>query len=262
MSTLEGIGAQITGEQKKFHGKKVDHFFKYFSDDKDVIDGIFQNHVIRFTQPRALNDPLKFSPTIRFRDIKNSYCDYELGGIPLPSIESFWRVQIVESQVNQFGILSLTKIPDSFDMWSQYSNGHKGFVIQFKPDFNRYSDMKSKDGQIYTVEEVTYVQDYHIDLDEMVDQSGLLRVDVLIRELFFKKTLRWQHENEYRMVRPFSDHPDYSPSATYHTYSDPRIYLFPFDPKAIASVIVGASMSQDNKLKILKFGFLFLSIRG
>ena len=34
-------------------------FFKYCSDDGRVIEGIFEKHKIRFTQPYALNDPLE-----------------------------------------------------------------------------------------------------------------------------------------------------------------------------------------------------------
>ena len=68
MNDSEDIGLEIIRSQQRFDTSKIDSYFKYFSDDENVFDGIFTHHVIRFTQPRALNYPLEFSPTIRFHD--------------------------------------------------------------------------------------------------------------------------------------------------------------------------------------------------
>jgi hypothetical protein len=114
------IDDDIRVELEKLRDEYIDHefgsFFKYCSDSEKVIEGVFRNHKIRFTQPRALNDPLEFNPTILFTNTSPNYQVYELDGIKLPSIELFMRVQIIESQINNYGILSLAKIPDSFDM--------------------------------------------------------------------------------------------------------------------------------------------------
>lgn len=53
----------IAEEQERWNSTKLDSYFKYLSDDSRVIKGIFEDQKIRFTQPRALNDPLEFSPT-------------------------------------------------------------------------------------------------------------------------------------------------------------------------------------------------------
>ena len=116
MSDSRSIRFEIDESQRIFHEGQIDSFFKYCSDDSEVLDGIFKNHVLRFTQPRSLNDPLEFYPSIRFHDNKNNYQNYELDGFLLPSIEFFHRVQMIESQINTYGILSLSKIPDSFSM--------------------------------------------------------------------------------------------------------------------------------------------------
>ena len=113
-------------------------YFKYCSDDPRVINGIFRDHKIRFTQPAALNDPLEFDPIIRFENNGANYNWFSLNGIPLPSEESRLRHRLIEQQINAFGVLSLTKNPDSFDMWSRYANGHKGFLIEFKSDLNKH----------------------------------------------------------------------------------------------------------------------------
>ncbi len=114
-------------------------------------------------------------------------------------------------------------------MWSQYSNGHKGFIIEFKPDFNSYSGMTSNSSKIYEVKKVIYVDDYEINLDDIADKTGFISLEALNNELFFKKTSRWKHENEYHMVRPLSDNPNYHPPKTNLAYLDLNVYLFPFE---------------------------------
>ncbi len=251
MENTEDIRQYIAREQERFASREFDSYFKYFSDHDKVREGIFKYQSIRFTQPRAFNDPLEFSPTLRFHDNKSNYQFYDLDGIIFPSVEFFHRVQIIESQINAYGILSLTKIPDSFDMWSQYANGHRGFVIEFKDDFYRHPLMKSKAGAEYPVRKVEYVEDYAIYLEDLVDANKEIPIEVLHNELFFKKTSRWEHEDEYRMVRPLADSPDYQPQKTGYVYTDVNVYLFPFDWDCVSSIILGADMSIKNKREII-----------
>ena len=251
MNDSEDIGLEIIQGQERFDSSKIDSYFKYISDDENVFEGIFTRHVIRFTQPRMLNDPLESSPIIRFHDNKINYQNYELDGVLLPNVALFSRVQLIESQINYYGILSLTKNPFSFNMWSQYAKGHKGFIIEFKPDFNFSPSMKSKSGNVYEVRKIEYVDEYSICLDDIVDKNGFIPVKVLHDELYFKKTARWKYENEYRMIRPFSDYPDYQQPETNYAYTDTKVYLFPFDFDSVASIILGASMSQEHKIRIM-----------
>ena len=246
----EDIKNKITLQLKQIASREYSTYFKYFSDKDDVFKSIFINQEIRFTQPRAFNDPLEFSPTMRFHDDKSNYQFYDFNGTRFPSVELFYRVQIIESQINSYGILSLTKVPDSFDMWSQYANGHRGFVIEFKADFYRHKLMKSKSGEEYPVKEVNYVDDYTVNLENLVDKNREIPIKVLHNELFFKKTARWKHEHEYRMVRPLSDLPAYQSPKTNYPYTDVNPYLFPFDWDCISSIILGASMSQEKKSQI------------
>lgn len=249
MPSTDEIRADLERVRDEY-SKIFDSYFKYCSDDKQVINSIFKDQKIRFSQPRVLNDPLEFNPTMRFKNIPARYQQYDLKGIRLPSVEFFFRVQLIESQINKYGILSLTKIPDSFDMWSRYSNGHRGFVIEFKEDFGRNPCMKSKSDAEYSVRKVEYVEDYTINVEEIVDQNNQIPIQVLLDELFFKKTSRWSYENEYRMVRPLSDSSIYNPPKSKYSYLDLTIYLFSFDWQCVSSIILGANMSKENKNEI------------
>jgi hypothetical protein len=247
MLTTEDIKKELAQQVEQYADGRFDSFFKYCSDTARVIDSIFNDQKIRFTQPRALNDPLESNPMMQFDDPKTRYKVYYFNGTYMPSIETFFRVQVIESQINAYGILSLTKIPNSFTMWSQYANGHRGFVLELKNDFGHNASMKPKAGDEYPVKKMEYVDDYAINLDHLVNEQKEIPKEVIYNELFFKKTSRWAYEYEYRMVRPLLDHPDYSPPKTNIPYIDTNIYLFPFAWDCVSSVILGGNMSTENR---------------
>ena len=111
--------------------KKLATLFKYVSDSSKVIDGIFRDHKIRFTQPAALNDPLEFNPVIRFDSEDDNYKCYKYGGVTMPSIHDWEYINLIESRINKFGILSLTDNPYSFEMWwGRVYCWCVGFVLQ------------------------------------------------------------------------------------------------------------------------------------
>ena len=68
---------------------QVPTLFKYFSDHEDVINGIFMNGRIRFTQPAVLNDPLEFNPVIRFKQREGTYVRYCFDGVVFASPQ-YW----------------------------------------------------------------------------------------------------------------------------------------------------------------------------
>jgi len=229
---------------------KCASYVKYCSDDDRVIKGIFEDHKIRFTQPWALNDPLEFNPTIKFKN-SAKYHWFRYDGIVFPSEEWWVRIHLIERRINEFGILSLTKIWDSFDMWSRYANGHKGFLLALKSNFNEQSCMLSPDGRPYPVEEVDYVREYVVDMEELVDDQGKLREELARQQLFFRKLSRWYTEEEYRMVRSFSDLPGYAPLAA-GPHRDGRVHLFDLPLDCVELVVFGAYMSIENKRRIMK----------
>jgi len=230
---------------------KTPTFFKYCSDNEDVIEGLFKKHKIRFTQPAALNDPLEFNTIIRFNYNGSNYRWFSLNEIPLPSEEFRLRLRLIEQQINSFGILSLTKIPDSFDMWSRYANGHKGFLIELKSDFNKHSCMLSPANKVYPVREVRYVDEYSINIDELTDDKEQIKLEMFNDIMFYKKLSRWVSEQEYRMVHPFSDLPSYMPLSN-KAHRDDRLHLFEFSLDCIESVTFGACMSFENRERIRK----------
>jgi hypothetical protein len=221
------------------------NFCKYLSDSPSVINGIFKSQKIRFTQPAVLNDPLEFNPSIKYPRINTQYTKYSLDGILLPSADDYFRKTYIIDQINNYGILSLTRIPDSFSMWNFYSNGHKGAALVFKVDFDKHSCMLSPTGERYPLEKVTYDDEYSFSLAD-VSPNGRdeIPMEEINNKFFFKKTSRWVDEQEWRMVRPIHDRDDFDINELQ------KLYLFDFSLDCIESIIFGAMMSVENKILI------------
>jgi len=197
-----------------------------------------------------MNDPVEFNPSIRFKGT-NKYCYFRYNQVLFASEELWVRVHLIERWINAFGILSLTKVRDSFDMWSRYANGHKGFLLCLKGNFNEYPCMLSREGRPYPVKRVKYPCELVIDMERLVDEQGNLRERLAKEWLFFRKLSRWKSEREYRMVRPFSDLPDYRPVKNKpHRDSRCESLLFDFSLDCVELVVFGASISRENRARI------------
>jgi hypothetical protein len=226
---------------------------KYMSNSRPVLEGLFNDHNIRFTQPAALNDPMDCQPLVRVDCPEGQHTRYIVDGVHMPSANDWYSLQLVESRVNESGILSLTKNPVSFDMWSKYANGHKGFLIELRSDFNKHKSLCSDVGISYSVSPVNYVATFEIQLTECQDATGEILYEEFDRRFFYTKLSRWASEKEYRLVRPLRDLGKLSQGIHIGVYRDTEtVYLSPMPLELIVSVTFGAYMPRETKEWIIQ----------
>ncbi len=227
--------------------------FKYVSDTPEVVDGIFRGHKIRFTQPAAMNDPMEFNPAIRFYSEGDDFKSFEYRGIRMPSIHDVECLNLIESRINMYGILSLTENPFSFEMWCHYANGHRGFLIEFNIPYKTKPTLQIREGVNLKVYKVRYVKDYVVNIDQLAQGRDTIPFYKIRDTIFLRKTKNWKYEREYRIVRPLDECKTYKPPVKRTSYRDKKIYLFPFSPDCISSVVFGVNTSQEVKRKVIEF---------
>lgn len=215
----------------------IDSYGKYFPDKR--INNLFCEKKIRFTPPNEFNDPLEFKPTLKGSNLQDFYT---FQGRPYPNKASMIREGIIGYLFEYYGVLSLTKIPDSFFMWSMYANGHKGFFVVFKDNFNLQPSLYNGYDK-WPIKEVNYTNNYCLNIE--VDYIDLNLADKLLRSKFdqivFTKTERWSDEKEYRMARPLKN-----------VENKLERSLFDFDLNYISDIVFGASMSIEDKFRIIE----------
>lgn len=202
---------------------------KYISDDMKVINGIFKDGKIRFTQPFELNDPLEFNPDIVYNSETNEEVKYNLDKMEIPSIRMLDQIFILNLIASKYGVLSLTKNPSSFLMWSHYTNKHRGMVIEFEEGFEK--QFKNKDQVSYEVKKVEYSKEHYTVNFEDLLVDGSLHEKILCDNLFFRKMQRWKYEKEYRIIRSLNDDVSYVKKEMNldEIFYDDSIYLFPIN---------------------------------
>jgi Protein of unknown function (DUF2971) len=215
----------------------IDSYGKYFSDVR--INSVFCENKIRFTPPNEFNDPLEFNPILKGNNLHDSYIYQDRF---CPSKADIISRGIIGYLSENYGILSLTKVPDSYYMWSMYSNGHKGLFIVFKDDFNFQPSLIDGE-QHWPIKKVNYTNNYYLDIE--VDYIDLKYADNLLQANFdkivFAKLKRWINENEYRMAHLLKNDKNKLERS-----------LFDFDLNYISDIVFGASMSIGDKFRIIE----------
>lgn len=213
---------------------------------------ILENGLIRFTPAKDFNDPFELTPTLTSlssdyleyfasldekerNEIEFNNNDYEYSEERNNKIEE--KKKLFNKKINQIGVLSLSSnlkidqlltvtVPSKDDprtnltMWSHYADSHNGFVIEFKKDFIQGVDIK----------EVHYTENRDFLTFEDIDGNNF-------DNLFYKKSIEWKYEQEYRAILPLHKAEKIEEHA----------HLFKIDKSQINSITFGCKTSKENK---------------
>lgn len=230
------------------HDIETSNFFKVVSDDDNVIKGIFKNNTIRFSQPWVLNDPLECRPEIEFDEEFEVDTKYIVDGVPFASFRELVEHDLIGSNFNQYGILSLSKHIPGIKMWNMYSNNHKGVTIVFKNGFHDrlfYQGVRCSSYKYFLFDKVNYCKKNSVKHDDLLVDNDYDQFKVN-RNLYLQKTLEWDYENEWRAICPVKQ-PE---TSGIRFYDDKSLHLMKFDKEDIEAIIFGANCSKDLYQKI------------
>lgn len=243
----------VTKERLIMYEDATENFVKIINDDLNTIEGVLKNFTLRFSQPWILNDPLECRPEFEFEEDFEVDTKYVVNGEPFPSFREMIEFDVIGSNHNSFGILSLSKHIPTYRMWNMYSNNHKGISVIFKEDFYKrlkYNDKYCVEYKHFAFNKVEYKSrctvNYHSILNE--DHNEYNEKEV-IKQLFFQKTDDWQYENEWRAVSPVKGNDD----SGLRYYDNESLHLIRYDQNDIDCIVFGANCSKDLRLKVREF---------
>lgn len=210
--------------------------YKYRADCENT-KKIFTEHTIWFAYPEYFEDIKDCMANIQSLDErglnnlieKTPMSNYEKKMCKIGA-KSFSVDMLKESSNNvtrkKIGISCFCKTKTSDEMWSKYSDGHKGMCLQFDV---------LKDPELFTLAKpVNYVNDLPIynhfkDFNEIIDK------------VIITKTKEWQYEQEIRIIKGPSEM-----KAQNHGQA------FPFKPEALEKVIFGCKTDKETIDKYMK----------
>lgn len=136
-----------------------------------------------------------------------------------------------------FGILSLTETPTDVRMWGYYGDGGRGFLIEFDPGHAWFHAKREDRDSFRSLRKVNYVS----------SRPAKYLLDVSECEFLYTKWNAWRDEQEWRIIRCFSDAKKKLGEVDFYGN---EIFLFEIPPSAIKSVILGFSASHESEEKI------------
>lgn len=142
-------------------------------------------------------------------------------------------IDFINGLENKIGIYSLSKRNDIESLWAYYSNGHKGFCIEY--DAEKLIEYLSKDNNFYSFTNVVYKNDrYSPSIDEFINitsnQEGVKRIYL---DYYSVKSKAWEKEEEVRFV-----------------FNTSRIYKR-IDKSFIKAIYIGTRCSDEDKMLII-----------
>ncbi|MBY8124457.1 DUF2971 domain-containing protein [Vibrio fluvialis] len=210
--------------------------YKYvsFSNLKHLLDG-----TIRFTQPKAFNDPFELLPemylTGKINGLSIDVTTPRRDGEPARLEDSFESNycndiaarEVLNSISQVIGILCLSRNPSSLLMWSHYADEYKGAVVEFDENHEFFTGLFP----------VTYEKNRpKIDFSLLRDETGRIRLS----ELCYKPQ-EWDYENEVRLARALSD------CKLNGTFNDFDVYVMNVPLECIKSITLGERMPLENQ---------------
>ena len=190
---------------------------------------------VRFSQRSVFDDEHELKPNVAKFGTLDETWRFILGqGIRLPpGLPANILVQlIVESpkaqaiasrtalenmkSLDQFGVFCLTETADSEQMWREYADVKKGFVVAFSTVHLSFGRLSSP-GKLG---KVSYADEPYGTYLGMVENEGV--------SFFFRKRLKYAFEREWRSIRALRR----------LEARGGDIFLSPFDPASVCEVII------------------------
>ncbi|GEM_PF-5690372 len=130
---------------------------------------------------------------------------------------------------DEFGVFCLTEVADCEQMWREYADNRRGFVIAFSTTDAGFEQLKTPG----LIGKVSYSDERYGTFLGTMEAEGAA--------IFFRKQMKYAFEREWRSIRALQrlePHPD-------------GIFLSSFDPASVHEIIVRSDCAVGTKLRQL-----------
>jgi hypothetical protein len=221
---------------------------------------VLLNGRVRYTQAHLFNDPFEFQPYYEIAStdegiLKAALKEGEELGIPEDDTNEFFNLIVRDDNREErqrrskrfmfehfcriSGVLSLTERHDNLLMWAHYARNHEGFVVAF--DVKQWNLTEGPDRGASPqghLRKVAYSE---------VRPSSRLLIDLSFEEMFFTKSVDWEYEQEWRVIKTLDIKLEEMMSVTSLVLEDKPVppelsspvYLFDFPRSSVQSVFIG-----------------------
>jgi Protein of unknown function (DUF2971) len=165
------------------------------------------------------------------------------GAKPLFDVEQIRaRAKAHIADINAFlqdwRVFCVTINKNSERMWSEYAEKHKGIMLRIEPNIKKDSKFQRFEPVIYHTKRPPLYDDTMQYIAESLFGDQEARIHSIMKKIIYAKTLKWQHECEYRLAIPLAD--DEEPYET-----------LPYHPEEITELYLGLAMDAKDRNEIV-----------
>jgi Protein of unknown function (DUF2971) len=135
------------------------------------------------------------------------------------------HIKEINDLMQGWRVLCVTTNKDSEKMWSEYAENHKGIALRIEPNI-------AKDSKFQCFQPVIYRERRPPLYDDTMEflAGGLFgdleaRARTVMEKIVYAKTLKWQHECEYRLAIPLGKDEEPYDTVPYHAEEITELYL-------------------------------------
>jgi hypothetical protein len=238
--------------------------YKYMALDrgKQILD----DGLLRFSQPRAFNDPFELNPSFDLMSKADLAALPDVPGKPgmkyltpeamqsmfaavMPGLQmlvtshegqegsyALRNNDLAQLTLDQkYGLICLTESPDNLLMWSHYGDSHFGVALQFDTS-HAFFNHEGPEAELFRLAPVEYN-----------DERPILSHSTLHSPVaLHRKSTAWSYEREWRMLRHLIEADQKIEAATL------PIYLFQIPFEAITGIVLGANMAHEQRVEFME----------
>jgi hypothetical protein len=164
--------------------------------------------------------------------------------------------QAFVTKINEFmqgnRVLCVSTRSDSEELWSDYAENHKGIALRIEPNL-------AKDSKFQLFRPVIYREKRPPLYDNAVefmaaslfgDQEA--RLKAIVEKIIYTKTLKWEHQSEYRLVIPLRQNEEPWNTLKYHPEEITELYLGLSTVSVDEDEIVGLALAVNPNIKVFR----------
>lgn len=161
-------------------------------------------------------------------------------------------VAVINEFMQGYRVLCVSIHNNSEQMWAEYAQQHKGVCLRIEPVIAKDSKFQLFRPIVYRGTRPPLYEDTLEFIDGALFGNLEARTTQCIERIIYSKTLKWQHEGEYRLACPIGEDEEPWDTMPYHPEEITEIYLgSEMSPKDVDDT-VGKALSVNASMKIYK----------
>ena len=161
-------------------------------------------------------------------------------------------VKKINEQMQATRVLCVTTHRDSKKMWVDYADNHKGIALRIEPNVAKQSKFKLFRPVIYREKRPALYDDPLEFIAGGLFGDLEARTRAMLDKIVYTKTLKWEHEGEYRLAIHLRQNEEPWNTDPYHPEEIIELYLGLAMEKADADYIVSMALAVNPNIAIFR----------